>query len=43
MLSIAGEELQEDERIISFVEYIDSTLLRQMMYVEANIMKDTLL
>ena len=40
LLSIAGDSLQEDERIISLVEYIDSTLLRQMMYVEASLLKD---
>ena len=40
LLSIAGDELQEDERIITLVEYIDSTLLRQMMYVEASLLKD---
>ena len=43
VLSVSGDELQEDERIISLTEYVDSTLLRQMMYVEANFMKDTLL
>lgn len=40
LLSIAGDELQEDERIISLVEYIDSTLLRQMMYAEASLLND---
>lgn len=43
MLSISGNVVEEDERIISLVEYIDSTLLRQMMYVEASFMKDTLM
>ena len=37
LISISGEEQQEDEKIISLVEYIDSTLLRQMMYVEASL------
>ena len=38
-LSLTSEELADDERIITLVEYIDSTLLRQMMYVEASLMK----
>ncbi len=40
ILSLSNTELQEDERIISLVDYIDSTLLRQMMYIEASLMKD---
>jgi len=41
VLSLSSEELQEDERLISLVDYIDSTLLRQMMYIEASLMKDS--
>ena len=39
IISLTEEYMSEDERIISIMEYIDSTLLRQMMYVEASLMK----
>ncbi len=39
LLSLTDNHLPEDEKLISLVEYIDSTLLRQMMYVEAKLMK----
>ena len=29
----------EEDRIISLIEYIDSTLFRQMLYVESNLYK----
>ncbi len=39
ILAITSDELEENERIITLVDYIDSTLLRQMMYAEANLLK----
>lgn len=32
-----NDELPEEDRIISLIEYIDSTLLRQMLYVETSL------
>ena len=40
LLSLTDNHLPEDEKLISLVDYIDSTLLRQMMYVEAKLMKN---
>ena len=31
------ENMDEDDRIISLIEYIDSTLFRQMLYVETSL------
>ena len=39
ILSLTRDDLSNDEKIISLMEYIDSTLLRQMMYAEASLMK----
>ena len=39
MIAISSEEPSEEEQLISLVEYIDSTLLRQMKYAEATILK----
>ena len=33
----SNEELPEEDRIISLIEYIDSTLFRQMLYVESSL------
>ncbi|MBR4693325.1 MAG: hypothetical protein IKQ06_04735 [Bacilli bacterium] len=40
ILSLTSDDLEDDERLISLVEYIDSTLLRQMMYIEARLVKE---
>ena len=37
--SINNDNLAEEDRIISLIEYIDSTLFRQMLYVEASLSK----
>lgn len=39
LLSISNEELNKEDRIISVVEYIDSTLLKQMNYAETSLLK----
>lgn len=39
ILSLTREDIKEEDRIISLMEYIDSTLLRQIMYAEASLMK----
>ena len=34
-MELNNSKLAEEDRIISLMEYIDSTLFRQMIYVEA--------
>jgi len=40
LLSLTSDDLDDNERLITLVEYIDSTLLRQMMYIEAKLVKE---
>ena len=35
MLKVTKEDFEEEEKIISVIDYIDSTLLRQMLYAES--------
>ena len=39
MLMVTSEDLEEEDKIISIIEYIDSTLLRQMLYAESLLKK----
>ena len=37
MASLNNDKLDDEDRIISLIEYIDSTLFRQMLYVESSL------
>ena len=39
LASVNNEDIAEEDRIISLIEYIDSTLFRQMLYVESSLSK----
>ena len=41
LISISSDDMAKEDRIISVVDYIDSTLLKQMTYAEASLLKTT--